>query len=130
MNLVKKRRAILFAPKTNSMASLTEFLEMKGFDVFVPDDLEAGLAEHGKESFQLAIIEEGYKSLSASLVVQELLKVSWATNSIIITDKNEDQLHEQTEGLGILGAMKDVDDFKRLEELLATLNNILGWENN
>ena len=112
------------------MASLTEFLEMKGFDVFVPDDLEAGLAEHGKESFQLAIKEEGYKSLSASLVVQELLKVSWATNSIIITDKNEDQLHEQTEGLGILGAMKDVDDFKRLEELLATLNNILGWENN
>lgn len=126
MNSAGSRKVILFLQDTDSTESLIEALGKNGFEVLMADDPEAGLAAHRKEPFQLAIVEEGYQSLSASTIVQELLKISWTTHSIIISDTDEEQLHEQAEGLGILGGMKDRHDLTRLDDLLATLKKILG----
>lgn len=126
MNASSKKRAILFLNQSDSIEPLIEALASNGFELFAADDLEAGLSEHRREPFSLAVVEDGYKSLSAPAIVQELLKISWTTHSIIVTDKDEDQLHEQAEGLGILGGMKDRHDVKRLNELLTTLRKILG----
>ena len=126
MNASSKKRAILFLNQNDSIEPLIEALASNGFELFAADDLEAGLSEHRREPFSLAVVEDGYKSLSAPAIVQELLKISWTTHSIIVTDKDEDQLHEQAEGLGILGGMKDRHDMKRLNELLTTLRKILG----
>ncbi len=126
MNANSNRRAVLFLNESNSIEPLIEALGGNGFEVFAAEDLKAGLAEHGTEPFQLAVVEDGYRSLSAPAIVQELLKISWMTHSIIVTDKDEDQLHELAEGLGILGGMKDPHDVKRLNDLLITLRKILG----
>lgn len=126
MNASSNKRAILFLNQSDSIEPLIEALASNGFELFAADDLEAGLSEHRREPFSLAVVEDGYKSLSAPAIVQELLKISWTTHSIIVTDKDEDQLHEQAEGLGILGGMKDRHDVKRLNELLTTLRKILG----
>jgi DNA-binding response OmpR family regulator len=126
LNASSKKRAILFLNQSDSIEPLIEALAGNGFELFAADDLGAGLSEHRREPFSLAVVEDGYKSLSAPAIVQELLKISWTTHSIIVTDKDEDQLHEQAEGLGILGGMKDRDDIKRLNELLTTLRKILG----
>jgi DNA-binding response OmpR family regulator len=126
LNASSKKRAILFLNQNDSIEPLIEALASNGFELFAADDLEAGLSEHRREPFSLAVVEDGYKSLSAPAIVQELLKISWTTHSIIVTDKDEDQLHEQAEGLGILGGMKDRHDVKRLNELLTTLRKILG----
>jgi hypothetical protein len=48
----------------------------------------------------------------------ELLKVSWTTSAILISDEEEEALHDRTEGLGILGAIRTVDDVKSLDRLL------------
>jgi len=126
LNASSKKRAILFLNQSDSIEPLIEALASNGFELFAADELEAGLSEHRREPFSLAVVEDGYKSLSAPAIVQELLKISWTTHSIIVTDKDEDQLHEQAEGLGILGGMKDRHDVKRLNELLTTLRKILG----
>ncbi|MGC9028713.1 MAG: hypothetical protein ACP5LD_03510 [Desulfomonilaceae bacterium] len=126
MNANSKKRAILFLNESHSMEPLVEALGGDGFEVFAAGDLEAGVSEHRREPFQLAIVEDGYRSFSAPTIVQELLKISWTTHSIIVTDKDEDELHEQAEGLGILGGLKDPHDMKRLNELLMTLRKILG----
>ncbi len=101
-----KKRALLFLNESHSMEPLIEALGGDGFEVFAADDLEAGIVEHRREPFQLAIVEDGYKSFSAPNIVQELLKIAWTTHSIIVTDKDEDELHEQAEGLGILGGTR------------------------
>jgi len=128
LNSRENRRAILFLSDIVSIEPLIEELRINDFDVFAADDLDAGLAEHRKDPFQLAVVEEGYKSLSSPAVVKELLNIAWTTNSIIITEEDEDNLHETAEGLGILGGMKNRHDVKRLGQLLETLNNILGWK--
>jgi hypothetical protein len=48
----------------------------------------------------------------------ELLKVSWTTSAILISDEEEEALHDQTEGLGILGAIRAADDVETLDRLI------------
>jgi hypothetical protein len=50
--------------------------------------------------------------------LRELLKVSWLTNMILISDMDHEALHDEAEGLGILGAMKTPEDREGLDTLL------------
>jgi hypothetical protein len=47
-----------------------------------------------------------------------LLKVSWTTSTILIADEEEEAIHDQTEGLGILGSIRTVNDMETLDRLL------------
>ncbi len=125
MNSPTIRRAILFTEDTDSVETLTKILGINGFQVFSAHDLQSGLDEHRRAPFQLAILNERYRSLPATALIKELLKISWTTHVIIITDKDEKKLHEVAEGLGVLGGIKDIHDSLGLEGLLAVLKNIL-----
>jgi len=56
----------------------------------------------------------------------ELLKVSWQTSTILIADEEEEVIHDQTEGLGILGAIRTADDIGSLDRLLDRFLGIIS----
>ena len=66
----------------------------------------------------LVIVEDRLTGMTGIHFLAELLKVSWTTSTILISDEEEEALHDQTEGLGILGAIRTVDDVESLDRLL------------
>jgi DNA-binding NtrC family response regulator len=119
-------RAIVFVQGAASSEPTVQILNRHGFQVHIATDYESALQKHRETPFHLAVVEEAYESRPASAVIQELLKIAWTTNAIVISKTDESQLHEETEGLGILGSIRDVQDVGKLEELLGTLKKILG----
>lgn len=79
---------------------------------------EKALEECRQKPPSLAIIESGSSSSSAARIAAELLEISWTISTILVSDEDEEVLHEKTEGLGILGSIKSFDDSEALNNLL------------
>ncbi len=101
-----------------------------------PKTTEAVLREHGLEPVTefnperaldlcresvpaLVIVDEAAAGTSAGGFVKELLGISWTVSTIVVSDKDEETVHEMTEGLGIIGSITDYNDREGLEKLLA-----------
>lgn len=119
-------RAVLFLGQGFSPGTISQILSRHGFLVHCATDCQVALQEHRQAPFHLALVDDGYESRPAAAIIQDLLKIAWTTNAIIISKTEESQLHEETEGLGILGSIRDGNDVEKLEELLGTLKRILG----
>lgn len=119
-------RAVLFLGQDFSPGPISQTLSHHGFLVHCATDYQNALQEHRQAPFALAVVDEAYESGSASAIIQDLLKIDWTTHAIVISKTDESQLHEETEGLGILGSIRDAHDVEKLAELLWTLKKILG----
>ena len=56
----------------------------------------------------------------------DLLKVSWTTATILVSERDENVIHEATEGLGILGYIKNYEDSEGFESLLKKFEQIVS----
>jgi DNA-binding NarL/FixJ family response regulator len=74
----------------------------------------------------LAIVQDDLGPITGTQFLSQLLGVTWRTSTILITDLDEETVHERTEGLGILGAVRDCEDYSKLTALLETFFNIVS----
>ncbi len=111
-------RAIVLADEPLRASDLVERLSKRGISATVRTDADEVLDECRKNPPQLVIVESALATMTGVRFLAELLKVSWKTATILIADQEEEAIHDQTEGLGILGSIRTTDDIEGLERLL------------
>ncbi len=109
-------RALVVA--NERVSKLTETLSKRGISAAVITDAEEALDECLVNPPHLAIVGSSLGRMTGIHFLAELLKISWKTSTILIADEDEETIHDQTEGLGILGAIKSSEDSEALEKLL------------
>jgi hypothetical protein len=72
------------------------------------------------------VVEENLANMSGIHFILALLKVSWTTATILVSERDDEAIHEATEGLGILGHIKGYEDLKSLEDLLKKFEEIVS----
>ena len=111
-------RALVVVDGRDQVSRLMETLSKRGISASVKTDPDGALEECRRKPPHLAIVGKALGSTTGIRFLAELLKVSWTTSTILIADEEEEVLHDQTEGLGILGAIRTVDDMESLDRLL------------
>jgi DNA-binding response OmpR family regulator len=111
-------RAIVVVDSRDLVSRLTETLSKRDISASVKTDPDKALDECRREPPHLAIVGSFLATMTGVHFLAELLKVSWTTSTILISDEEEEALHDQTEGLGILGAIRAADDVETLDRLI------------
>jgi two-component SAPR family response regulator len=121
-----KLRAIIVVGDGYGVSSLIEVLSKHGVCATAVVNPDEALDECRVNPPHLTIVGSDLGSMTGVRFLAELLKVSWATYTILISDEEEEAIHDRTEGLGILGAIKTVDDVDGLKRLLAKFLEIVA----
>jgi len=111
-------KALVLVKESGSAASLIQRLAEAGFVVNASSDPTQSLEECRLNKPDLAVVDEDLQTMSGIHFIFDLLKVSWTTATIIVSKRVDEAIHEATEGLGILGRIKDYEDLESLESLL------------
>ncbi len=111
-------RALVVVDGRDQVSRLVETLSKRGISASVKTYPDGALEECRRKPPHLAIVGKALGSTTGIRFLAELLRVSWTTSTILIADEEEEVLHDQTEGLGILGAIRTVDDMESLDRLL------------
>jgi DNA-binding response OmpR family regulator len=111
-------RAAIVVNDASLAGPIIESLSRKGFARIVQSDPHAVLETCCVNPPDLVIVEDRLRDMTGIHFLAELLKVSWTSSTILITDEEEESVHDQTEGLGILGSIRTVDDVESLDRLL------------
>ena len=109
---------MVLADGSRPMSRIVSCLSKKNISTTVLNDPDKALDECRKAPPQLVVVGSMPPTVTGVRFLTELLRVSWETATILIADEEEETIHNQTEGLGILGAIKTVDDIEGLEKLL------------
>lgn len=97
----------------------TELTERGGKASFYSDPQEA--IRHCRGNIPDLVIVHGESlGVAPEVFIRELLGVSWTMSTLLITDEDEETVHEKTEGLGILGHIRSPGDTGALGKLLDT----------
>ncbi len=74
----------------------------------------------------LVIIDSGLPDANPLELVQQLLMVNAMVNTAVISGLAEDEFHEASEGLGVLGRLPLAPGESEARELLGKLRKVLG----
>jgi DNA-binding NarL/FixJ family response regulator len=119
-------RALVLVKEPGSAASLIQRLTEAGFIVHSSCDPILSLDEARLNKPDLVVVDENLPTMSGIHFLLDLLKVSWTTATILVSDRDDEAIHEATEGLGILGHIKGYEDLKSLEDLLNQFEGIVS----
>ena len=86
----------------------------------------AALEAVGRAAPQLAIIDAGLPDTSPLNLVRKLLMVNALINTAVVSDLNDDEFHEASEGLGILGRLPVNPGRDEAADLLGKLKAVSG----
>jgi DNA-binding response OmpR family regulator len=111
-------KALVVVEGSNQVSRLMGSLSKKGISASIITDPDEALEECRRKPPHLAIVASVLGTVSGVRFLAELLKISWTTSTILISDKEEEAVHDLTEGLGILGAIRTVDDMESLDRLI------------
>jgi PleD family two-component response regulator len=111
-------RAIVVVDDHHEVSMMVKSLEKQGLATTVRNDPNEALDECRRNPPNLVIVEKTMVPMTGPRFLAELLKVSWTTSTILIADEDAEVLHQETEGLGILGSIRTVDDVEGLERLM------------
>jgi DNA-binding NarL/FixJ family response regulator len=115
---VGTRRALVLVKEPGFAGSLIQRLTEAGFIVDASSDPIQSLEECRRNKPDLAVVDEILLTTSGIHFIFDLLKVSWTTAAIIVSRRVDEAIHEATEGLGILGHIKDYEDLESLARLM------------
>ncbi len=118
-------KAVIITKNGEPCPGLQGFLSEKGFSATTMTASEA-LAECSANPPDLAIVQDDLGPVTGARFLSQLLGLSWKTSTVLITDQDEEIVHDRTEGLGILGSIRSADDLQRLDALLETFFNIVS----
>ncbi|AFM24684.1 hypothetical protein [Desulfomonile tiedjei] len=115
--------AFIVADRPEEVSVILHELSARGISaqIVTPD---VALEKASTNAPDLAIVSEHLANTTGPRVIQQLLERSWQISTILVSDKDEEILHDETEGLGILGSIKSFDDKMRLNVLLDTFSRI------
>jgi DNA-binding NarL/FixJ family response regulator len=105
---------------------LIQRLTEAGFIVDSSSDPTLSLDKSRLNKPDLAVVEEDLQTMSGIHFISELLKISWTTATILVSDRDDEAIHEATVGLGILGHIKGYEDLKSVEDLLKQFEAIVS----
>jgi DNA-binding NarL/FixJ family response regulator len=111
-------RAVVIANDVSLVLPLLERLSRRGVAGIIESEPQAVLDACKVNPPALVIVEDRVWRMSGIRFLSELVKVSWTTSAILISNDEEEVVHQKTEGLGILGRMRSLDDLDSLERLL------------
>jgi len=99
-------KAFVLVKEPGVAASLVQRLMDAGFIVDTSSNPILSLDECRLNKPDLAVVEEDLQTVSGIHFILDLLKVSWTTSTIFVSERDDEAIHEATEGLGILGHIK------------------------
>jgi ActR/RegA family two-component response regulator len=126
--MADKAKGIIVVNDANAAESLKATCKERGIYTQVFEDAGAALEESRKTPPQLAIVEEQVGDMLGVNFIGALLTISWTANSILISDKDHDTVHEMTEGLGVLGHLTSYSNIEELNKLLDTFDKVTAGQ--
>lgn len=119
-------KAHILVNEPAAAAPLIQRLIKSGFIVDISSDPIQSLGECRGNKPDLAVVDENLTTMSGIHFLLDLLKVSWTTATILVSERDENVIHEATEGLGILGYIKNYEDSEGFESLLKKFEQIVS----
>jgi len=98
--------------------ALANMLTDRGLIPCVFTDPQQALSRCSQDPPALVIVDDDVNGMRGAHFLSALLRISWSTSAILISDEDEDTVHEKTEGLGILGSIRGLGDSDGLARLL------------
>ena len=120
--------AVVLVDDPTAADVIEECCAAKGISVRVLSDPSHALEECESNPADLVIVEEKPGAIPGIRFIARLIEISWTTQSILIAEEEPAALHVKTEGLGILGSIRDYRDRERLEVLLNTFMGLRSPE--
>jgi len=111
-------RVMVVVAEPSDAWRVAEMVQKQGIVPIVFADPDKALEECRSAPPDIVIVDDDLRSMTGKEFLKRLLRISWTTASILITADEEETVHEKTEGLGILGRMKNYTDEEALSELL------------
>ena len=121
-------KALVLVNEPIAASALIQKIVEAGFIVNTSTDPALSLAECRRNAPSLVVVEEHLATISGIRFILDLLKISWTTTAILVSDRDDEAIHEATEGLGILGHIKGYEDLESLEWLLKKFDGIVSRE--
>lgn len=118
------QKALVVVREPSAAAPLVERLTEAGFIVESSSNPSLSLEKCRQNTPNLVVVEEDLASMSGIRFIADLLKVSWTTATILVSQRDDEAIHEATEGLGILGHIQGYEDFENLRKLMKKLEAI------
>jgi CheY-like chemotaxis protein len=84
------------------------------------------LGRAAKGPWKLVVADAMTPGVDYKAFLTELLRVNAMLNTVVVTDMDEETFHEDSEGLGVLGAVPALPVREDGEKVLARLKRILG----
>ena len=123
---VGSHKALVLVKEPSAAAPLIQRLAERGFTMWSSNDPIRSLDECRANMPDLVVVDENLPSMSGIRFISDLLKISWTTSTILVSERDDEAIHEATEGLGILGHVKGYEDMESLEDLLKKFEEIVA----
>ena len=111
-------KALIFLGDEAGAKLVSTLLKKHGIESFAVNSLEQCLERMRISLPEILIVEDDTGSGIGIKAVRESLRISWTVSPILISDLNEEQIHDRAEGLGILGSMSSPSDAEKLDSLI------------
>jgi PleD family two-component response regulator len=118
-------RAVVIGDDIGRIRPVLEVLSRRGIEGTMESDPRSVLETCTVNPPDLVIVGSSSEAMDGLDFLTRLVKTAWSTSAILVTDAHEEAVHQMTEGLGILGHIKDFDDVENLERLLDRFLDIM-----
>lgn len=110
---------VILCREETQPGSLVQKLEAMGYECSLFHGTVQALNWIASNRTDLLIIEDtSFKDMTGPQFINEVMKVSWTTNTILVSSDDAESIHERTEGLGILGGVGSFQDTDGMTRLL------------
>jgi len=118
--------AFLVVNDATAARTFAHILADRGLIPCVFTDPQQALGRSSQDPPDLVIVEDDVNGMRGAHFLSALLRISWSTSAIFISDEDEDTVHEKTEGLGILGSIRGLGDSDGLARLLKRFLDVIS----
>lgn len=113
-----KFTALIFSPDVEGIGKIRDMLEKRGINVLDVDSFDQLIDQMKRSAPDILIAEDDFQSDVGLKAIREALNISWMISSILVSNLDEKEIHDKTEGLGILGSITALDDSDKLASLI------------
>jgi DNA-binding response OmpR family regulator len=121
----KPDRVMVVVTETSNARSVAEILQKRETVPVIVTDPEKALEECRTSPPDIVVVDDNLGYTTGKQFLARLLRISWTTASILISADEEERVHENTEGLGILGSIRSYTDEEALTVLLQRYHSTL-----
>ncbi|MDQ7784938.1 MAG: hypothetical protein RDU20_18790 [Desulfomonilaceae bacterium] len=122
----KTLKALVVVNEPDKVGVISQSLTDRGIEVTVVTNPEEALSMCRELPPDLAVVQDPLRSMPGTVFLNHLVRISWATGTILIADADEEHVHDRTEGLGILGHIRSLSDRDAMERLLDKFSAMAG----